>query len=147
MNGLRVALQQLGIQLSVEICNQLFMKHDADRSGSIQLNEFRSIQQEVNQWVSVFNSLDTDHSGKMEYGEFVDAMRNLNFNIADSMLPVVFSNIDNLHNGYIDLNGFIKVVSIIQVLQMKMAYYDPQHKGTISVDLNGILDIVMALPL
>lgn len=93
----------------------------------------------------------------MEYGEFVDAMRNLkwwcivliifSFNIADSMLPVVFSNIDNLHNGYIDLNGFIKVVSIIQVLQMKMAYYDPQHKGTISVDLNGILDIVMALPL
>lgn len=58
MNGLRVALQQLGIQLSVEICNQLFMKHDADRSGSIQLNEFRSIQQEVNQWVvglSVFS--------------------------------------------------------------------------------------------
>lgn len=51
VNGLRVALQQLGIQLSVEICNQLFLKHDLDRSGSIQLNEFRSIQQEVNQWV------------------------------------------------------------------------------------------------
>ena len=51
VNGLRSALQQLGIQLSVEICNQLFLKHDADRSGSIQLNEFRSIQQEVNQWV------------------------------------------------------------------------------------------------
>ena len=87
----------------------------------------------------------------MEYGEFVDAMRNLkytwlgyvmiSFNIADNMLPVVFNNMDNLHNGY------IKVVSIIQVLQMKMAYYDPQQKGTINVDLNGILDIVMALPL
>ena len=51
VNGLRVALQQLGIQLSVEICNQLFLKHDIDRSGNIQLNEFRSIQQEVNQWV------------------------------------------------------------------------------------------------
>ena len=93
----------------------------------------------------------------MEYGEFVDALRNLkytwlgyvmiSFNIADNMLPVVFNNMDNLHNGYIDLNGFIKVVSIIQVLQMKMAYYDPQQKGTINVDLNGILDIVMALPL
>ena len=51
VNGLRVALQQLGFQLSVEICNQLFLKHDADRSGTIQLEEFRCIYQEVNQWV------------------------------------------------------------------------------------------------
>lgn len=63
------------------------------------------------------------------------------------MLPVVFNNIDNLHNHYIDLNGFIKVVSIIQLLQMKMGIYDPQHTGVITVDLNGILDIVMSLPL
>ena len=51
VNGLRMALQSLGIQLSVEICNQLFLKHDADRSGSIQLNEFIEIEQEVRQWV------------------------------------------------------------------------------------------------
>ena len=63
------------------------------------------------------------------------------------MLPVVFNNIDNQHNHYIDLNGFIKVVSIIQLLQMKMGLYAPQHTGVITVDLNGILDIVMSLPL
>lgn len=51
VNGLRMALQSLGIQLSVEICNQLFLKHDADRSGSIQLNEFIEIEKEVRQWV------------------------------------------------------------------------------------------------
>ena len=51
MNGLRLALQNLGFQLSIEICNQLFMKHDADRSGSIQLNEFVEIEKEVRQWV------------------------------------------------------------------------------------------------
>ena len=63
------------------------------------------------------------------------------------MLPVVFNNIDNLHNNYIDLNGFIKVVSIIQVVQLQMAQYDRQHTGIITVDLNGVLDIVMSLPL
>mgnify|MGYP000020134821 FL=1 len=51
VNGLRLALQNLGFQLSIEICNQLFMKHDADRSGSIQLNEFVEIEKEVRQWV------------------------------------------------------------------------------------------------
>ena len=45
VNGLRVALQQLGFQLSVEICNQLFLKHDADRSGTIQLENLLDIFQ------------------------------------------------------------------------------------------------------
>lgn len=69
------------------------------------------------------------------------------YNITDTLLPVVFNNIDNLHNGYIDLNGFIKMVSIIQVLQMKMNAYDPQHTGKVSLDFNGLLDIIMSLPL
>ena len=69
------------------------------------------------------------------------------FNIAEASLPNIFQHIDNLHNNYIDLNGFIKIVSIIQVIQLKMRQYDPQGRGTITVDMNGILDIVMALPL
>ena len=69
------------------------------------------------------------------------------FNIAEASLPNIFQHIDNLHNNYIDLNGFIKIVSIIQVIQLKMRQFDPQCRGTITVDMNCILDIVMALPL
>lgn len=69
------------------------------------------------------------------------------YNISSSLLPIVFKSIDNLHNNYIDLNGFIKIVSIIQVLQSKISLYDHEHTGVIRVDLNGLLDIVMGLPL
>ena len=69
------------------------------------------------------------------------------FNIAEASLPRIFEHTDNLHNNYIDLNGFIKIVSIIQVIQLKMRQYDPKGRGTITVDMNCILDIVMALPL
>lgn len=51
MSGLRIALQNLNVQLSNEICNQLFMKHDTDNSGSIQINEFREIYREINEWI------------------------------------------------------------------------------------------------
>ena len=48
---MRIALQNLNVQLSNEICNQLFMKHDTDNSGSIQINEFREIYREINEWI------------------------------------------------------------------------------------------------
>ena len=51
VSGLRSALQNLNVQLSNEICNQLFIKHDTDNSGSIQLNEFREIYREINEWI------------------------------------------------------------------------------------------------
>ena len=51
MAGLRTALERLNIRLTDAICNQLFMKHDLDRSGSIQIHEFREIYKEVNQWI------------------------------------------------------------------------------------------------
>lgn len=51
VSGLKIALQNLNVSLSNEICNQLFLKHDADNSGTIQLREFREIYKEVNQWI------------------------------------------------------------------------------------------------
>lgn len=42
---------------------------------------------------ALFNSLDEDHSGKMEYGEFVNAMKRLQYDAlavyesVDSMFP------------------------------------------------------------
>ena len=69
------------------------------------------------------------------------------YRISNEMIPLLFHRTDNLHNGYIDLNGFIKIVSIIQLVQLKMQMYDPQNTGHVTLDLNGLLDIVMSLPL
>ena len=76
------------------------MKHDTDNSGSIQINEFREIYREINEWIvdgdwlslmqALFNSLDEDHSGKMEYGEFVNAMKRLQY---DAM--AVYESVDS----------------------------------------------------
>ena len=45
------AFEKTGIFLSMDICSQLILKHDKERSGSINFNEFNSILQEINQWI------------------------------------------------------------------------------------------------
>ena len=69
------------------------------------------------------------------------------FHISDQMFLPLFQNIDTLHNNFIDLNGFIKVVSILQVLEMKFAMRDTTHSGRITVDINDILDFILTLPI
>lgn len=58
VSSLQTALRTLGITLSGEICNQMFLRHDVDNSGVINYEEFRAIYDEVNQWV-VGRSIET----------------------------------------------------------------------------------------
>lgn len=51
VSSLQTALCTLGIALSGEICNQMFLRYDVDNSGMISYDEFRAIYEEVNQWV------------------------------------------------------------------------------------------------
>ena len=75
-------------------------------------------------------------------------MRVINrFHISESMYLPLFQHIDNLHRNCIDLNGFIKVISIVQVIEMKFSMRDTMHSGKITIDLDGILDFILTLPL
>ena len=52
------AFSRMGKCIGADICSQLLMKHDTDRSGTISINEFQAIVQEVEQWnVSVASDI------------------------------------------------------------------------------------------
>ena len=63
------------------------------------------------------------------------------------MLRKFFDKIDNLHNNYIDLNGFIKAVSIVQIIQLDMNTVGVNYEGKVTLDMNGLMGIVNDLPL
>ena len=53
--NLQTAIKGVGITLSNEVCNQLFLRHDTDNSGFISVDEFRAIFDEVNEWFVGFD--------------------------------------------------------------------------------------------
>ena len=63
------------------------------------------------------------------------------------MLKKFFDKIDNLHNRYIDLNGFIKAVSIVQIVQLDMDTVGMNYEGKVTLNMNGLMEIVNDLPL
>lgn len=44
------AFEMMGLYISTDVCNQLLLKHDRDRSGRVDFNEFNAIVGEITQW-------------------------------------------------------------------------------------------------
>lgn len=45
------AFEMMGLYISTDVCSQLLLKHDRDRSGRIDFNEFNIIIEEITQWM------------------------------------------------------------------------------------------------
>ena len=137
----------MGLQISSDVCNQLALKHDRDRSNMIDINEFSAIVSELNQWRDAFAFFDTDHSGFMDYNEFSQALIRLGYSFPPPTVSLIFSNLDSNHVGTLNLDNFIKACSVIQIVAMKMQQYDPQRKGYVTLDFNQMMDVVFSIPM
>ena len=140
-------MKLLGYNISPDVCNQLTIKHDKDRSGLLNINEFALIVSEVNQWRDAFCFFDSDRSGRLDYQEFSNALLRIGYRFPPQLVTLIFSNLDSNHAGYLDLDAFIKACSVVQIVIMKMQQYDPQKKGIVTVELNQMLDIVFSIPM
>lgn len=133
------------------------MKHDRDRNGTIDQNEFGYIIAELKEWMvimsllsdyqNVFNVLDTDRSGKLDYYEFEKALPRLGYGLPDSLIRLIFSNLDSDHDGMLTLDGFIKSCSVIHIARSKMSQYDREGRGLITISFHELLDILFSIPM
>ena len=91
---------------------------------------------------SVFQFFDSDRSGRMEFNEFNHAMVKLGYQFNQQIITLIFTNLDQNRAGFLDLDGFIKACSVIQIVLSKMQQYDPQRRGVVTLDVNQLLDVL-----
>ena len=91
---------------------------------------------------SVFNSFDRDHSSPMEYQECSDAIAKIGYVFSPQIVSLMVNNLDGNHGGYSGLNGFIRALSIIQLVLVKMQPYDPKFTGSVTLNVNQMMDVV-----
>ena len=83
----------------------------------------------------------------MEFKEFSDALVRLGYQFSQPIVSLMFTNLDINHAGFLDLNGFIKACTVIQIVMMKMQQYDPQKRGCVTLDVNQMMDVVFSIPM
>lgn len=91
--------------------------------------------------------MDTDRSGKLDYNEFKMAVPRLGYSLPDSLLNLIFSNLDSDHDGMLTLDGFIKSSSVLHIARSKMSQYDREGRGYITINFDQLLDILFSVPM
>ena len=61
---------------------------DANKSGTIDVNEFGQLFSYVQQWRGIFIGFDKDRSGSIEAGEFSGALAQMGFNLSPQLVQV-----------------------------------------------------------
>ena len=63
---------------------------DANKSGTIDVNEFGQLFSYVQQWRGIFMGFDKDRSGSIEAGEFSGALAQMGFNLSPQLVQVYY---------------------------------------------------------
>ena len=77
-------------KFSEETCKMMISMFDANKSGTIDMNEFGQLFSYVQQWRGIFISFDRDRSGSIEAGEFSQALAQMGFNLSPQLVQVQF---------------------------------------------------------
>lgn len=59
-------INRQGNNFSEQACKLMIGMFDADRTGTINVNEFQQLFSYINQWLAVFKNYDRDQSGHIE---------------------------------------------------------------------------------
>ena len=130
---------------------KLFKLFDIDHDGRITLNEMKNafiklnVKDYENEIENIFNSIDTDKNGIIDYTEFLSASINGNNEIiSKKTLKDTFKLLDKDNSGKISKNNMIKVLKLEnlneKIVDNYIKKYDINKDG--EIDYNEFLDMM-----
>ena len=130
---------------------KLFKLFDIDHDGRITLNEMKNafiklnVKDYENEIENIFNSIDTDKNGIIDYTEFLSASINGNNEIiSKKTLKDTFKLLDRDNSGKISKNNMIKVLKLEnlneKIVDNYIKKYDINKDG--EIDYNEFLDMM-----
>jgi len=110
----RACMEMMSWSLSVEerrSVREAFLAMDKDKSGVLQLWEFKKVLQETfhisdNESTRAFHALDISHNDEISYSEFLAAMVVTRIQLNDDLLIATFNRFDTDKSGSIRMEDF-----------------------------------------
>ena len=142
---LQTALNYGGLQFSLPTVNILLSKHDRNRNGQIDFSEFKSLLDEVWRWKDAFDFFDTDKSGSIDFQELQQALSRIGIDLSPTTFQTVFFSSDTDRSGSISMDEFIKLVTELQLSQIKYTSLNRDKDGKIELSYDSFVDLIFSI--
>ncbi|KAJ8321943.1 hypothetical protein KUTeg_000414 [Tegillarca granosa] len=107
---------------------------DRDHSGTIDLNEFQSLWNYIQQWRGVFERIDSNRSGSIEHHELTQAFQQMGYNLSPQFVNVVICKFDTQARRCLTLDNFIQACVMLKTLTDMFKARDTSMSGNIRLN-------------
>ncbi|KNB42228.1 programmed cell death protein [Blastocystis sp. subtype 4] len=137
---LQAALSSGGISFSLQTVNILLAKHDRERNGQLGFEEFKSLLDEVWKWKVEFGY---DFESRMLLITLIPIKNRIQ--LSPSTFQTVFFSSDIDRSGSIQLDQFIKLVTELQLGQIRFNALDTQKANKIELTYDAFIDLLFSI--
>ncbi|KRT83112.1 HLH domain-containing protein [Oryctes borbonicus] len=114
---------------SNDVCRSMVAMLDADRSGKLGFEEFKSLWSDIRDWKNVFRLYDKDNSGTLDGFELRQALNSAGYHLNNHILNILMHRYGN-KQGQLEFDDFImcavKLKTMINIFKSK----DPNNTNT-----------------
>merc|ERR1711872_347190 len=115
-------------KFSEEACRMMIDLFDANKSGTIDVNEFSQLYNYINQWKGIFQGFDRDMSGSIDVNEFSQALQQLGYRFSQTFIQNILTKYDP-RNRRLTLDNFIVVCFSLKRLTDSFKRRDREMRG------------------
>lgn len=133
----------------VEKSRKIFESFDKNRDGTITFEEWKTglillniVEEKKIQ--ELFNSIDTDMSGRIDYTEFLAATIEQKLYLKEERLFEAFKTFDKDNSGKISKKEIMKILKIEDDLEINEIFDDIDKNGDGEIDYNEFLNMMMS---
>ncbi|CAK8682364.1 unnamed protein product [Clavelina lepadiformis] len=130
-------------QFNHETCRLMIGMFDSNRDGTINLNEFSSLWNYIQQWRSCFDSFDTDRSGNIDCQELHKAFHTFGYKLSIDFCRLIVRVFDKSSANSIDFDDFIQVCVSLHTLTDKFRAKDTNQSGFVQLHYEQFLEMVL----
>lgn len=132
-----------GKNFDEKACSLMISMFDADRSGTIDINEFDKLFTYINSWLNCFKAYDRDQSGAIEEAELGQALSQMGFRFSQQFVQFLVTVHDQAAHKEISVDQFIVLCVKIQRFTDAFRQRDTQQQGTITIGFEDFLGIAL----
>ena len=127
---------------SEEACRMMVDMFDRDKTGQINLQEFASLFSYINQWKSLFESIDRDRSGYIEHAELTQAFQQMGYRFTPTFIQNILAKYDS-RTRRLTLDNFIVVCVQIKRLTDSFRTRDREMRGQAMLQYEDFIGLAL----